>query len=543
MNWTKHGIDISKVVGGKTFCPKCHDTRKNKRDRSLSVDLREGVYNCHNFPCDFKGSVKEFKKREFVKPQPRLEKVSKKTIEFFESRGISNDTLLRMKVTEANEWMPQFDKEVTTICFNYYRGEELVNIKFRGPQKSFKMAKDAELIFYNLNAVDDEVIIVEGEIDCLSLIECGIFNVVSVPNGAGGKNLEYLDNCWFNFEKCSKIILCVDADEPGIALKEELARRLGKERCWVVTYPQEFKDANELLMASGRDAVKSMISGATQWPIEGILTMDDLYPTISNWYENGYPEGEKTGIPGFDEYLSFMPGQLTIITGIPGHGKDEFTNWMMASLAKKGWPFAVCGFEETPAETVTKLVEKLMGKAFGFRKDPSNRVNPLEIEHAIGIIDRMFTFYNTEEVDSDVDGLLLKAEELVRRRGIKGLYINPWNWIEHKRDGKLSETEYISECLSKIIRFGKKHKVHTFLLAHTTKMQKDKATRKYEVPSLYSISGSAHFFNKTHNGITVYRDFETGQVDIYVQKVKQSWLGKVGFCSFGYDTMKRQYTS
>jgi twinkle protein len=132
---------------------------------------------------------------------------------------------------------------------------------------------------------------------------------------------------------------------------------------------------------------------------------------------------------------------------------------------------------------------------------------------------------------------------LVKRKGIKGFIINPWNWIEHNRPAAMSETEYISECLSKIVRFAKRWQVHVFLIAHTTKISKGKDSKKYEIPNLYSISGSAHFFNKTHNGITIYRDYQTGQVDVYVQKVKQSWLGKIGFCSFSYDTFTRQYKS
>ena len=118
MNWEKHGIDISKIRGGKGFCPKCHDSRKNRNDRELSVDIDRGLFNCHH--CGFKGSAVEYeKKREYVKPLPRLEKVGEKALKFFESRGISNNTLLRMNVTEAVEWMPQFDKEATCICFNY----------------------------------------------------------------------------------------------------------------------------------------------------------------------------------------------------------------------------------------------------------------------------------------------------------------------------------------------------------------------------------------------------------------------------------------
>lgn len=544
INWDKYGIDPSKVVGGKTNCPKCSHTRKHKRDKSLSVDIKTGMFNCHNAGCDFRGCAMQIvrERKEYVKPQPRLEKLSTKTIEWFESRGISNNTLLRLGITESKEWMPQFEKEVTCICFNYTKSGELVNIKFRGPQKSFKMAKDAELVFYNIDNMQDqeEIVIVEGEMDCLTLHECGIYNSVSVPNGAsmGNQKLEYLDNCWELFENTKRIVLAVDGDQAGLSLKEELARRFGKERCYVITYPEGCKDANDVLLKFGKGTVKQMIDNRKEWPIEGIITLDEMYDTICSWYEHGYPKGASTRIPGLDDLLTFAPGQLTMVTGIPGHGKDEICNWIMANLAKyEQWPWGVCGFEEEAEQTVTKIIEKFIGKSFDFRKDASQRVSVEEFQRGILFVDKLFHFYKTEAIDTDIESLLALADRLVLKYGIKGLILNPWNWIDNITD--LKETDYISWALSKIIRFARKRGVHVIVIAHTTKIEKDKQTKKYSVPNLYSISGSAHFHNKTHNGITVYRDEDT--VDVYVQKVKQSWLGQKGFSTYKYDTFTRQY--
>jgi twinkle protein len=547
MNWEKYGIDVSKVRGGKSICPKCSHTRKNKQDKCLSVDLETGLFNCHN--CEFRGCavVIEREKKTYERPQPRLQKVSQKVIDFFEKdRKISNNTLLRFKITEARERMPQFEKEVDCICFNYFRNDQLVNIKFRGPKKSFKMISKAELIFFNIDAIkgDKECVICEGEIDCMSFHESGIFNVVSVPNGAskGSQKLEYLDNCWEYFEGMEKIVLAVDNDEAGISLREELARRLGKEKCYRVAYPEGCKDANEVLVKFGISDVKLLYHNASEWPLEGVMTVDEMIPTLDEWYYEGYPVGDKAGIDGFDDLLSFRPGQLTIITGIPGHGKDEFTNYIMANLAKKHhWKFAMFGFEETTEETATKLMEKIVGKSFGFRKDPAHRISVKEYQNSLAIIDLYFFIVNHEDIETDIDSIITLAIQLVKRKGIKGLYINPWNWIEHNRAQGVTETEYVSLVLTKIIKFARRYSVHVFLLAHTTKMMKNTKTGKYDIPTLYSISGSANFFNKTHNGITIYRDYAADSVDVYVQKVKQSWLGKIGFTSFRFDTMTRQY--
>jgi twinkle protein len=361
------------------------------------VDINSGLFNCHN-DCGFKGCVVEFSpKKDYIKPAERLEKLSAKTIKWFEDvRGISNNTLLRFKVTESKEWMPQADKEMTCICFNYYRDEKLINIKFRDATKGFKMSGGAELLFYNLDSIRDETscVIVEGEIDCFALYESGIYNVVSVPNGAskGSQRLEYLDNSWDYFERMERIVLAVDNDEAGISLRDELARRLDRGRCFTVDYPLDCKDLNEVLINYGKNAVAQIIEVAKEMPLEGIYTMEEMFPIISDWYVNGYLKGAAARIQGFDELLTFAPGQLTIISGIPGHGKDEFANLIMANLAQyENWGWGICGFEETAPQTATKLIEKFTGKSFDFRVNPNHRISVEDYQYGISMVDNIFT--------------------------------------------------------------------------------------------------------------------------------------------------------
>lgn len=578
LNELKAKINIVDVIGGYIKLKKSSNNYTglcpfhNEKSGSFTVSPAKEIYKC--FGCGKSGDAISFvmehekksfmeavdilakkynvevkieKKKDYKKPVVRLEKLGKKALDWFESqRKISNNTLLRMGITEAVEFMPQIGKEVTTICFNYYRGDELVNIKFRGPNKSFKLAKDAELIFFNLDAIKDEetIVIVEGEIDCLTMYECGIYNSVSVPNGAskGNQKLEYLDNCWEYFHKAKKVIIATDNDNAGNLLKDELARRISKDKCFTVEIPEGCKDANDVLVKHGKQAVIDLINNAKEWPLEGIVSTDEMLSDLQDWYNNGYPKGADAHINGLSDLLTFAAGQLTVVTGIPGHGKDEYVNWIMSSLARhEGWKWGVCGFEEEPKITATKIMEKYIGKSFAFRKNPDNRLSQSEFVHSVIFLDDYFHFINIQQIDATMDGILQKAEELVKRKGIKGLIINPWNCLEHKVPFGYSETQYISEELTRLINFLVKYGVHGILIAHPTKMQKNMKTKKYEVPTLYNISGSAHFYNKTHNGICVYRDFETNTVEIYVQKVKWSWLGQTGWSSYSFNTETREY--
>jgi twinkle protein len=271
--------------------------------------------------------------------------------------------------------------------------------------------------------------------------------------------------------------------------------------------------------------------------------MDDMFEEILSFYDNGYPPGAKSGFTGFDPLLTFFPGHLTMVTGIPGHGKDEVTNELMVDLAvNENWKWGVFNFEEPPSIHATKLIEKFKKKAFAFRKNPDDRISKREFEHGVVLVEQHFHFVNIAQVDVTMDGILKKAKELVKRHGIKGIIINPWNYLEHKKTFGQSETEYISEMLTLLCNFLWKYGVHCFLVAHPYKMQKDKQTKKYEVPTLYSINGSAHFYNKTHNGLCVYRNFDTDITDIHVQKVKWYWLGHVGYASYSFNTNTRQFS-
>lgn len=483
--------------------------------------------------------------KQYDKPVGRLELLKPDTIKYFQQRGISNNTLIRFGVTESTEWMPGSNTETRTICFNYFKDSQLINIKFRAKDKDFKLAKNAELVFYNLDSLKDETtaIIVEGEIDCLSMYEAGFYNVVSVPNGAGTGNqqLKYLDNCWQYFEDKDKIIIFTDDDEPGRNLKNELARRLGKDRCMYVTYPEGCKDANDILLKHGKGMLQSMVDQAKRWPIEGITVVEDVYKEVCDYYLNGYPKGFEAGIGEFDELLTFSGGQMTIVTGTPSSGKSEFLDYITTSLARRhNWKFTTCSFENPTSIHITKLMEKFVGLSFNFRKDPSHRMQQNEFEEAIYLTDTYFSFLNIQQADITVQGIIAKLKEVVLKTGIKGVVIDPWNYIEHKIPAGYTETQYISEALTLFKEFALKTDIHLFIVAHPKKMVKDN-TGQYPPATMYDIAGSAHFFNKTDNGISIHRNFTDDTVTVYTQKVRFSWLGKIGYTRYKFDTFTRKY--
>lgn len=476
--------------------------------------------------------------------------LSDKIVKWFENeRKISQQTLNDLKVSEGIEWMPLKNNPkghtTNTIQFNYFINNELINIKYRDALKSFKLFKDAELVMYNLDAIknEDTCYIVEGEIDALTLHEVGIKNVISVPNGAtkGKNNLSYLDNSIEYLEHIKNFVLALDNDENGNNLKEEIARRLGYENCKIAVF-KDCKDANDCLTKYGKDeTLKCLLyDNLIDFPIIGTFTAYDIENEILDYYNNGLPEGTGIGMAEIDTNLRFHQGYLTMITGIPGHGKSEFLDFILCRLniSEDNWKTAYFSPENHPLQLhFSKLAEKLIGKSFDLKN--KNRMSPTDLRNAIDYCHDNFFFINPEE-DFSINSILNSVDKLVKRKGIKAFVIDAWNKLDHRRRGK-DKNDYISETLDTIVRFCELKKVHCFLVAHPTKMQKDKNNGKMEVPTLYNISDSAHFYNKTANGICVHRDFETGQTEIHIQKVKFKHWGQTATIHLAWNKENGRY--
>jgi twinkle protein len=515
MTFADYDIEIGNRFTGQTVttCPKCSHDRKKKSDKCLSVNIDEGVWLCHH--CNWKGSLK---KKQYKMPVwENKTTLSDKVVEWFSSRNISQATLMEMKVTETVEWMPQVQAERNAICFNYFRDGELVNIKYRDGAKHFKLYKDAELIFYNLDNIkdQDEVIIVEGEMDCLTMVQLGFRNCISVPNGAttGTNNLQYFDNCYQAFENVKTVVIATDNDEPGIRLGQELARRIGIEKCYRANLG-EYKDVNEMYCKTGKVEFKSL----NPFPIEGIFGVDSHWEGLLNILKNGFPKGWKPrGKVG--EHFSIHPGYTTILTGIPGHGKSEVLDQLLIQLCidydLKGGYFTP---ENRPTEMhLLKLIEKINGKS-AWKTDAMLMNKAKEF-----LTDRIFWIYPDEGYS--LDTILDKVRQAVTRYGINWYVIDPWNKLEHNYTQ--SETKYISESLDKIANFNHKNGTHAFIVAHPTKMKLNHDTGEYDVPGLYDISGSANFYNKADIGLTMYKDGKNENT-LCVQKVKFKYWGGTG---------------
>ena len=326
-----------------TICPFCNDSRGTRDAKSFSINTENGAYQC--FHCGAKGYLKSRydegqrnvvvgQNKGYVVPKPigqeRVGVYSKGLLDYFASRGISETTLKIAKITQEKMYSGKRQKEVACIGFNFFDKQELVNVKKRTRDKEFQLVTGAKNIPYNINSLSEEQylsgeqrygIITEGEMDALTYIECGLNHVVSVPNGANS-NLGWLDDyIESHFDPLEVIYVSSDSDKKGVELRDELLRRFGKDRCRVVEYPKPCKDINEVLMQYGKDAVKQCFDNAVEYKPDGVNELLDVEQELDYLFLNGFQKGCTIGIESFDEIISFKTGLLTIVTGVPSHGK------------------------------------------------------------------------------------------------------------------------------------------------------------------------------------------------------------------------------
>ena len=541
-------------------------SRKNKRDRSVYVRHDTGTAHCYY--CEtmyFRDELKsnDGKGKEYVIPvQPKEnaygnfgEKLGKWLVS---ERRISIETCKRLGVTE------QKNQRGSAIVFNYFERETVVRQKFRTGNKKMWSSADSKQILYNINSCigKKKIYITEGEFDVLALCEIGLdqkAGVVSLPNGANVTDDVFVNSAPY-FEPDAFFVICTDNDEKGIKAREELVHRLTKAKCSYIEWKGEGKgvDANDVLKV-GTEELKKQVANEVKFQASNLESSANNWDLLLNLYENGLPDTycpSAREFGGLNKKFSVMRGQVTTITGIPSHGKSEFTDNFVISLINeydlKGAWFSP---EHSPLELYkTKFIQKISGRNFWKQKTDSyggtvERITKDEVEFVKDWMENRIYFLNTMIAsDGNWDWLFKCIEEMVLLAGIDCIVIDAFNKVILDDTTKAG----IDKVMTKLTALTTRLNIFTFLVAHPTKMQKG-ANGLYEPPTLYNVSGSSDFRNQTHNGYCIYRYFadvedpEIGminknQVSFINLKTKFDFQGEISATElYNYNMINQRY--
>jgi len=540
----------------RTTCPSCSHERTKSKERCLNIDRKDVgiVWSCHH--CGWSGLAPyqryaRKEQRPMTRPEPVANApLSKDAIAYLAQRGISEAVAQAVSLYTVKRYVQKVGGETDCIAFPYIRNGGVINTKYRSiAQKGFSQDVNGEQVFYLIDDINpaEPIVIVEGEIDALTCREVGLNNVVSVPSGAPIKvsegRVDPTEDRKFSFvwdahdvlNKTPYVVLASDGDIAGTALKEELARRIGKARCRVVEYPEGCKDLNDVLLKHGKQAVIDTVSNAQAYPIDGLFDTSKYADQVEELYQKGFGSGESVGYTNVDELYTVVQGQVTIVTGYPSSGKSNFVDQIMMNLAMaKDWKFAICSFENPPPLHIAKLCELHLRKPFF--AGLTARMTEEEKTSAMRFLNEHFVFLDSQNSDNTIESILDRAQSAVQRLGVRGLVIDPYNFINLERDG--TETDAISKMLTKVQAFAKSAGIHVWFVAHPAKMLR--TGDDMPVPDGMAVAGSMAWWAKADCGITVHRK-EGIDVLIKVWKCRWRWVGKVGETTLQYDKVTGCY--
>jgi twinkle protein len=547
-------------------CPSCGQQRKKKGDKTLSVkvDGDAAVYQCWH--CQEEGIIvleerapkdvwqAERRRPVAVAPKKNWSALNDKAIEFLQGRGITKEVAEAAGVKSASHYIQSLGRVSDCIVFPYLNKGEEYAAKIRSTEGKGFSSNGAPATLWNLQNFhrDDWLIICEGEIDALTLMQAGYTGATSIPTGAVIKVAEgdvspeedgkfrFIWEAKDQIDRASRVVICCDADGPGQAASEEIARRIGKDRVWTVEYPEGCKDANDVWLQHGQDGIDTLISECKPWPISGLYDSSHFFDQLDDMYDRGMGRGESTGYPSVDELYTVSPGMLTVVTGHPSSGKSEFVDQLMINLAQsKGWTFAIASFENEPRLHIAKLISKYMRKPFF--DGPTDRLTVDELTIGKEFVQSHFSFiYQADGTMAVLDSVLERMKAAVMRHGIRGAVIDPYNYIQ--KSGDVHETEWVSNLLSKVRLFAQAHGLHIWFVAHPAKMMRS-ANGDVPAPKGYDISGSAAWFAKADHGLTLHRPDPVHSIrsEVHSWKCRFSWLGKQGKADLLYSTVTNTY--
>jgi twinkle protein len=260
-----------------------------------------------------------------------------------------------------------------------------------------------------------------------------------------------------------------------------------------------------------------------------------FHDRLNDLYTKGTGKGFSTGYASVDEVYTVAPAQMTVVTGYPSSGKSNFVDQIMVNLAKKSdWKFAICSFENQPEIHISRLMEIYTQKRFF---DGKERMSEQEKNDAFKWVQDHFLFIDTNgEEPSTMDSILERARAAVKRMGVRGLVIDPYNYIDLGRKDS-TETEAISNMLTRVQKFCKAFDVHVWFVAHPSKITRQGVEQPR--PDGMSIAGSMAWWAKTDCGLTVHR--KDGFVEIAVWKCRYRWVGTQGETTLLYNKVAGTY--
>jgi twinkle protein len=564
MTFEEQGIKTKHNAGVRyaTTCPQCSHERKNehKKKECLTVNNENGNrwFKCNH--CFWSGNLDLLEKFDKVyqaslKPKGELPKFySAKVNEFIQNKGLKAETFQQLGIYEP---IGEGNKHQRLIAYPYYFKHSMRNVMFRivdynserDKMREWQVSKDhgTESIFWGLDDLDfehKEIIIVEGQTDRITWVECGYKNVLSIPMGGIApqvKNLEnklaFLNEEFFEFikpmfnnmslDQIFRFVIVMDNDEVGINTTEILAARLGKQHCYKPFYPKGYKDSNEIYAGDlkkdvqklGKKGIDELYISCKPFQMSGVIKLHQIRESVDRFAKSGMAKGLITGVDHYDKLFSIKPKLLAGFTGIPKMGKTVCVRDYLVNLTRNnpGMKWGMFSPEQRGGENDVEreylaLSENYAGGKFYEGKAPLTSTQREKAMDWVG--DNFFianptrqNFNNFGKDDANpatLQNLFDYFLYLKKTEGIFGFVLDAWNRVEHVKNKGENDEGFVGRELNRILDFLRAYDLACIIVAHPTKMERLDG-KNYDMPQMYNIKGSSAWMERLDIGVSVHR--------------------------------------
>lgn len=488
----------------------------------LNYNHREIISDLLSIDDYSKSSIKTTRD-EFSIESKKVKEISESCIDYIKTRGIEESTIRKFNLGTYKD----------SIAFPYYKYEAVVGYKTRKPLKDPGKPKmlsvtGSKPYLFNAQNVDlnnKELVLCEGEFDCMIIYQSGITNVVSV--GAGANSVESLieqaEDFLKNFEN---IIVVSDNDEAGSNMDKKLVDLLGSKIKLIDKKLYTYKDVNEEYFKFGKEKVLEIIDSA-RFKIEGRRDLEKIpYKGLTQQEGRYIP----TGIGRIDYALNDLaPKTLTLVTGRSNGGKTTFVKQVIANAIDEGNKVYLMNGENDTDFLLNEMYQLVIGRDEKHydkiklnkrtRKEPKSEVlKKLQQWHR----EKLYIFNKGESKLKTASELIEMLEIEIKFNQYDLIVID--NLMSILSVNSLEKNEQQADFVQKLADLSKLYSCHIALVLHP-----NKTYMKGTDPDFEQISGSSDIYNKADNIIWVTREYEEEKISEgingYLEVLKNRYYG------------------
>jgi hypothetical protein len=415
-------------------------------------------------------------------------------------RGFSKDIIKQQKLGLTKHYFKSTG-EVRALVYPYLLNGNQIWAHYRtlpDPNNLSKVPKDFaspagwDATLYNIGVLSPEVkelVMVEGEANCIAALDKGILDICGVP-GANVRKAEWIDK----LDTVEKVYICYDTDKVGQRAAQAIASKVGIEKCYKIVLPsfdvvtesgetKKGKDLNEWFLNGGtKETFEQLKLEAKLFDVDGVTNSSDALEEFEEELD-GKGAGQKYVWPMVGDIIQFDEGDCIHILAEEKVGKTKFAmnllEYMVGAYDENG--VNIC-LEMTRPKQARMWVSHKSGVADNIPKTPEEaQYLTDQFKSVIPVVKDMVAnrkgelFFCSPKYHS-ADDIYKLIIDCIRRYGVKWIVLDNLQRLCDTTIGGKNRTQYLSEISKRLSQICKEYLVQIILILQPNRVSENKLT-------------------------------------------------------------------